>query len=233
MVSLLWIIPPIIIVLLFVSIRTLGKFGTRELMWTREINKFKKANLKNLRTDLIVFTGSSSIRKWSTLEKDMYPLNVINRGFGGGRIFEVTAYYDTLIKDHKPKAVVFYAGENDLSDFFWVKAVSTPKQVLEDFKMFCEKFESNFPEIPLYFISIKPPKSRLKNWENMLQANNLIKSFCEERETRYFIDIVEAMTDDQGVILEGISAWDGIHMNSKGYEIWTDIIKPILLEHHS
>src|SRR5262245_66348764 len=40
----------------------------------------------------IVFTGSSSIRLWTTLAEDFAPLPVINRGFGGSMLPEVTAF---------------------------------------------------------------------------------------------------------------------------------------------
>jgi lysophospholipase L1-like esterase len=162
----------------------------------------------------------------------MQPLEVINRGFGGGRIFEVNHYFDDLLVPHDPKGIVFYAGENDLSDFFWVKAPSTPEQVFEDFVKFHEHASDIFSGIPIFFISIKPPKSRIKNWEAMQKANKLIFDYCQEKDNLYYIDVVDPMTDENGNILDGISAWDGIHLNEKGYKIWTDTIKPILLQYY-
>ena len=158
----LLIIAIIILFLLVYFIRLINKFGTREIMWQRDVKKFKKEDTKKLLTNVIVFTGSSSIRRWNTLEDDMAPLEVINRGFGGGRIFEATHYINDILGSHEPKGIVFYAGENDLSDFFWVKAPSTSEIVLQDFIEFHQKVLSLFPSIPIFFISIKPPKSRIK-----------------------------------------------------------------------
>jgi len=45
----------------------------------------------------IVFTGSSSIRLWTTVSQDMRPLPVINRAFGGSQIAEVTYYAQQII----------------------------------------------------------------------------------------------------------------------------------------
>jgi hypothetical protein len=38
----------------------------------------------------IIFTGSSSIRMWTSLKEDFPGLPVLNRGFGGSMIPEVT-----------------------------------------------------------------------------------------------------------------------------------------------
>ncbi|HEX2901727.1 MAG TPA: hypothetical protein VHS96_18595, partial [Bacteroidia bacterium] len=53
----------------------------------------------------IVFSGSSSIRKWESLQTDMAPLPVANRGFGGAIIKQVTHYSSRMIVPLSPKLV--------------------------------------------------------------------------------------------------------------------------------
>ena len=229
----LFFLPIIVVVFggVLYFLRMLYKFGSRDIMWGREIKKFRKEDKLIDLKDVIVFTGSSSIRRWDTLEDDMRPLRVINRGFGGGRIFEVTHYIDDILTPHNPKGVVFYAGENDLSDFLWVKAPSTPEIAYQDFIEFYQEVRKRYPELPVFFISIKPPKSRINKWEEMQKANMLIHEFSENNDNLFYIDVVPPMTDEQGMILEGISDKDGIHLNEKGYKIWTKTIKPLLFEY--
>src|SRR4029077_19382446 len=62
----------------------------------------------------IVFVGSSSIRLWSSLQADMTPLPVLNRGFGGAHLSQVAYYVDQIVIHFRPRAVVLYAGDNDL-----------------------------------------------------------------------------------------------------------------------
>ena len=62
----------------------------------------------------VLFVGSSSIRMWTSLQADMAPLPVLNRGFGGSRISDVNLYFDRIPTPPPPRAIVFYAGENDL-----------------------------------------------------------------------------------------------------------------------
>jgi len=52
--------------------------------WEWNIARFEAQDRIHLpQKGACVFTGSSSITFWGTLEQDMAPLPVINRGFGG------------------------------------------------------------------------------------------------------------------------------------------------------
>ena len=96
-----------------------------------EINEFKRLDKENFpEKGKILFTGSSSIRFWDSLEKDMEPLEVLNRGFGGAQISHVIYHFEEIIKPYEPKAIVFFCGTNDLT------ALKTPKETINDFKKF-------------------------------------------------------------------------------------------------
>ena len=199
-------------------------------LWEREIKKYEKQDIENPPTEgAILFTGSSSIRYWNTLNEDMTPLSVMNRGFGGSRISDAIYYVDRIVLPYKPKSIVFYAGENDLSGLFYTKK-KTPEEVKNNFREFCEKIHGQLPEVPIYFISIKPPKRRKKLWNEMKRANSLIEEFCNSNDLLHYIDIVPPMLTTEGTPRPELFKWDGIHMTELGYEIWTSIVKPILLE---
>ena len=107
-------------------------------MWIYQLYQFEKADEARPPTPgVIVFTGSSSIRLWHTLAADMNPLNVVNRGFGGSQISQVNRFADRIILPYHPRAVVLYAGDNDLT---WSK--KSPEVVLSDFKRFVEIIHS-------------------------------------------------------------------------------------------
>jgi lysophospholipase L1-like esterase len=84
--------------------------------------------------------------------------------------------------------------------------------------------------VPIYFISIKPPKRRLKFWPAMQAANQLVREYCASDERLHYIDIVPAMLDADGKPRRDVFRWDGIHLNEKGYAIWTSVVRPILVE---
>ena len=60
--------------------------------------------------------GSSSIRFWRTLKQDFPDRTVINRGFGGSTVWEVDHYFDRVVAPYKPKEIVFYDADHEMSD---------------------------------------------------------------------------------------------------------------------
>ena len=71
---------------------------------------------------------------------------------------------------------------------------------------------------------------RKKLWDEMKRANSLVEEFCNSNDLLHYIDIVPPMLTTEGTPRPELFKWDGIHMTELGYEIWTSIVKPILLE---
>ncbi len=198
--------------------------------WEAEIRKFEAQDRRNgPPAGVVVFTGSSSIRFWTTLTADMAPAPALNRGFGGSQVHQVAYYADRLVLPYQPRGVVFYAGENDLAGVFFSKR-KTPAEVAAAYRQFCETVHAALTQVPIYFISIKPPKARFAYWPAMQAANQLIRDYCAADARRHYIDIVPAMLDASGQPRRDVFRWDGIHLNAKGYAIWTSVIQPILAE---
>ena len=202
---------------------TMGK----PAMFERQIAAFENADRLNPpRPGVIVFTGSSSIRFWDTLGKDMQPLDVVNRGFGGSQISQVNQYASRIVLPYQPRAVVLYAGDNDLA-FPWLK---TPEQVLGDFKQFVEIVHAQLPDTWVYFVSIKPSVRRWAGWQKIRKTNQLIEDYTRTQPRVQFIDVDSVMLDAQGKPRPELFRKDGLHMNAQGYAIWTSIVKPVLLD---
>src|SRR5581483_5389209 len=88
----------------------------RLAQWEPEIKAFEaRDRVQAPPQNAILFVGSSSIRLWHSLAKDFAGWQVINRGFGGSQIEDSTALADRIIFPYHPKAIVFYAGDNDLA----------------------------------------------------------------------------------------------------------------------
>lgn len=201
----------------------MGKAGT----WESSIRQFEKADrLHPPPPGVIVFAGSSSIRLWDTLVEDMKPLEVLNRGFGGSQIAEVNHYVSRIVIPYHPRAVVLYAGENDLYEP-WSKS---PEAVFADFRKFVQIVHSQLPETWIYYVSMKPSPSRLSHWAKFQEANRLIEDYAHTQSRVEFIDIRPVMLDAQGRPRPELFRADGLHMNAAGYALWTSMIKPVLLE---
>ena len=188
-----------------------------------EINEFKRLDKKNLpEKGRILFTGSSSIRFWNSLEKDMKPLKVLNRGFGGAHISHVIHHFDDIVKPYSPKAIVFFCGTNDLT------ALKTPEETLNDFKKFLGLVRNEFGTIKVYMIGIKPSVDRLYLDEEERVFNNSISFLAKEDPYLEYINVWNLMLNEDGTRMPDLYVEDGLHMNSKGYEIWTQLVRESL-----
>ena len=171
----------------------------------------------------VIFYGSSSIRLWSTLKKDLGNYDIMNLGFGGSRIDYCRYYFDRLIKQKKLDSFVFYAGDNDVGDG------RLPKQVLNSFVAFYHKFREAFPKARFTFVSIKPSPERFSFLERIDASNNLIKQFISNEPNTFYLNVFDEMLDQHGNVKENLFNEDGLHMNRKGYELW----KKIFLENEN
>jgi len=188
-----------------------------------EIAAFETADKTNPPpTNAILFAGSSSIRKWTTLAQDFPGHKVINRGFGGSQLSDSIYFFDRIVLPYKPKMIVLYAGSNDIN------AGKTPETVVEDFKTFVRKVEAALPDTKVAFISINTSPSRWKDVEKVKQANQQIAGFAAKNDKLIFIDTFPAMLDATGKPRPELYVRDRLHLNAKGYAIWTSIIAPYL-----
>lgn len=191
-----------------------------------EIDAFVKRDAREPpASGAILFTGSSSIRTWKTLARDMEPLRIINRGFGGSHLAHVDYYADQIVMPYAPRAIVLYAGDNDLSG----TAPKTPKQVLADLRLFVSRVHDVYPETRIYFLSIKPSIQRWARWPSMERANALAQGFAARTPLVRYVDVATPMLGPDGRVDRRLFMKDGLHLNPRGYALWTSILKPILL----
>jgi len=170
----------------------------------------------------VLFVGSSSILKWTeSLASDMAPLPVINRGFGGSHIEYVNRWFDEIVARYRPRAIVFYAGENDLD------AGKSVDRVVADFDTFMARKSQALGETAVYFISLKPSKLRFAQFPLQTQVNDAIRARAAKRSDLHYLDVVAPMLEN-GKPKE-LFGDDGLHMNREGYLIWTRVVKTALL----
>lgn len=193
----------------------------RASLWEKEIAAFAENDRQAFpKKGATVFVGSSSIRGWKTLAEDFPDLKVLNRGFGGSHLEDVNFYAPQIVLPYKPKLIVLYAGENDLT------AGKTVERVFADFKRFVELVRKGSPKTRIIFVSIKPSPARAAHFDKFRAANALIKAETEKDKRLSFIDVWQAMSDSEGNPKKEIFLNDGIHMNSEGYKIWREILMP-------
>ncbi|MEO1321730.1 MAG: GDSL-type esterase/lipase family protein [Pseudomonadota bacterium] len=169
-----------------------------------------------------VFTGSSSIRFWLTLQDDFPDLKPLNRGFGGSEIKDVIGYFDILLTRHQPKEIVFYAGENDLN--FGVSPAETARRL----EAFMELKTDRLGDAPVYFLAIKPSFARTADLAAQAETNTIVEAMADARSDLIYVDIATPMMD--GETLKPIFISDQLHMNLDGYAIWSEVLTDLLAD---
>ncbi|WP_460636906.1 SGNH/GDSL hydrolase family protein [Larkinella harenae] len=171
----------------------------------------------------ILFTGSSSIKLWASLKSDFPNKVVLNRGFGGSKLPDVIHFADRAIIPYKPKQIIIYVGENDVAS-----GNVTAQEVHDRFVTLFTKIRKSLPKTPIVFISLKPSPSRRKFLPITIEANRLIKEYLAKQSRAEYLDIYTPMLDANGQIKGELFRADSLHMNPKGYAIWTEKLKPLL-----
>ncbi len=188
--------------------------------YQEDIDNFLKQDESNFPEDIdVLFTGSSSIRFWKSLDEDMKPLKVLNRGFGGAHIAHVNYHFEDVVKRYNPEAIVFFCGTNDLT------ALKTPEETIDDFKIFQQKVRDVFPSAHIFVIGIKPTPARLYLENEEMEYNKFISDMSQDDELLTFIDIWDAMLTSEGKRIPELFVEDGLHINAEGYKIWTALVR--------
>jgi lysophospholipase L1-like esterase len=194
--------------------------------WEASLRHFEaRDRIQPAPQDVILFTGSSSITLWSGLARDMAPLPVLNRGFGGVRMPDVVHYADRIVRPYHPRAIVLFAGTNDIAD----PKPATAQQVFDGYRVFVNAIHASLPGTPIYYISITPTPLRWKYWPVVQEANRLIQAHTLTHPALHYIDITAAFLGPDGLPDRSLFRADRLHPNARGYERWTALIKPILM----
>lgn len=170
----------------------------------------------------IVFVGSSSIRKWTTLSKDFPTRNVINRGFGGSTAGDSVYFADRIVTPYAPSYIVFFAGTNDIA------AGQSAEMVFNNYKAFVDKVRATLPNVPILYIGITPAPSRQNKWEEFKKANALVKDYSTRRRHLRFLDTWKQFLTKDGGPRPELFVEDQLHLRPEGYAIWVKDLEPIL-----
>ncbi|MBN2594360.1 MAG: hypothetical protein JXA81_12700 [Sedimentisphaerales bacterium] len=190
--------------------------------WEKDIRQFEQWDSKNtFPSDAVLFVGSSSIRLWPTQEC-FGEYAVINRGFGGSQISDVNYFARRIVLPYKPKVIVFYAGDND------VAAGKSARQIFDDYKAFVELVHEKLPGTRIIYIGIKPSRSRWSLWPVMKEANAMIRDFSDKDGRLFYFDSAMPLMGRDGKPDDAFFLKDQLHLNDKGYEVWTKLIRPVI-----
>jgi lysophospholipase L1-like esterase len=170
----------------------------------------------------IVFTGSSSVRLLD-IPKYFPGIEALNRGFGGSHISDVNRYLEQCVLRYEPELVVLYCGGNDL----WDK--KSPEQVEADFTQFRTRLFQRVPKAKLLVLAVRPSPSRISIRKEEANLNERFRKAAEaDKRITYVAGSCDRYLDEAGKPIAKYFVEDGLHMSPAGYEVWKDLLTPLL-----
>jgi lysophospholipase L1-like esterase len=191
--------------------------------WEKEMAAFERMDATNAPPKgAIVFTGSSTIRLWDTLPTDFPNNRIINRGFGGCEIEDVTHFADQVIFPYEPRMIFLRAGGNDL----W--GGKSAERVYQDFKDFVQTVHAKLPKTEIVFISLSPSISRWKQADKEKEVNRLVRGYVRMHRHLKYIETYALPLDKKGQPRPELFRQDKLHFSAEGYKLLAEKVRPYL-----
>ena len=86
------------------------------------------------------------------------------------------------------------------------------------------------PGTRIYAISVEPSVLRQTVWLGAEKTNQLLKALCDKNDLLTYIDVAAPMLDANGDVKQDIFVDDNLHLNEKGYRLWTAAVRSVLMQ---
>ena len=220
------------IILLFITIAMLllvfviNEAKGKNLTYDQKVAIFAEEN-KTFKKGQIVFIGDSITQNYR-LDKyyDNMQVKCYNRGISGDRTDWLLYRLQTSLFDLSPSKVILMIGTNDIN------SQMTAEDISKSYQKILELISTNLPTAEVYCMSIIPQNLNYSDKayefnQKIIATNNQIESLAQKYNYEY-VDLYNKLKDENGLLNQKYSK-DGLHLNNKGYQIWTNEMKNILV----
>jgi len=209
----------ILILLLLVSSSVMGQYA-----FENEIRNYEKQDSISMPSKgQILFIGSSSFRIWKTFATDLAGISAINRGFGGSTMTDALYYFDRMVVKYAPSTVVVYEGDNDLAKG------KSPEELAKEYENFSNRLKMALPKTKLVYLAVRPSLSRIAIVDKQKQFNGWLEKYCKSQKGRFYLDMHSPFYLPDGTLMPDIFVADRLHLNEKGYQIFSAKIREFIL----
>ena len=172
--------------------------------------------------NLIVFTGSSSIRRWQNISGYFPGENIINTAFGGSQMSDLIFYSDQAIIRYKPVQVFIYEGDNDLG------AGEKAADILREADSLIKIIHKELPVTEIVILSAKPSPLRWAFKDEFLKLNRMFSQLPVKYDYVRYLDLWTSLIGPSGRPVSEYFISDSLHLNNSGYRKWAPVIGKVL-----
>ena len=202
----------------------LNSIQKAKMTYEEKVVAFAEEN-SSLKKGQIVFIGDSITAGYNLtynyhrLDRECY-----NRGISGDTTDWLLSRLQVSLFDLEPSTVVLMIGTNDIN------GDKSVEQISDSYATILELFSLHLPDAQVICVSIIPQNKKYSN--NAIENNKRITATLEierlAREMGYeYVNLYDNLTDDDGLLTKKYSK-DGLHLNRRGYRVWTNLMKDFI-----
>ena len=191
--------------------------------WWVDLHKKFLESTKNHGKDInIVFYGASIMQFWGSTGKKVWDqhyanLHAVDYGISGDRTENLVYRIGSgEVANLHPKVVVVIAGSNNLGS-------DKVEDIAKGVKTIIDLLHSKLPNAKILHLAALP---RTDHNSGIHQLNNLISKFNYGNWYK-FLDMISHFEDAKG-IRKDLYIADQLHLNEKGYQVWAQVMDPVL-----
>lgn len=187
---------------------------------------------ENRQSPDVLFFGDSITEM---MDIDHYFPNIetkVNCGISGFNAAGWLNFIDEGVLKYKPKKVVLMIGTNDLHE----DLLNSPLEIARNVKRLCEMITYNLEETQIILVSTLPCVESIRSHtvthlgirsnEAIMKLNELYQRLIRF-ENGCYVDAYSHFFDENNQVIEDYFE-DGLHLSTKGYKRFTEIIKEVL-----
>ncbi len=175
----------------------------------------------------IVFLGNSITDGGEFSELFDMP-NIKNRGIRSDIITGVEKRVSQVTSGH-PRKIFLLIGINDVSHGH------SAAELARRYERLVKRIRNESPQTELYLQSVMPVNNTPKRYKNLIGKEKVIKDFnsrikeIAEANGAQYVDLWPALADKNGQLPMAYTN-DGLHLNGRGYRVWTDAIRELVTD---
>lgn len=193
---------------------------TADEYWDRRVSLF---DVLPVYQNDIVFLGNS-LTDGGEFSELFEMQNVKNRGISSDVITGVEKRVGQ-VTGGRPAKIFLLIGINDVSHNL------TVDELARRYERLVTKIREQSPETKLYVQSVMPINNSFKRYKGLFGKEKTVRDFnvrIQEIALRLgaeYIDLWPALADSKGNLKKEYTS-DGLHLNGRGYRVWTEAISP-------
>ncbi len=188
----------------------------------------------------VYFEGDSITRRWGATDRpdllanwkqNFFGWNAADFGWGGDRTQNILwRLQNGELDGVNPKIVVLLAGTNNLgSPSVAVGDEERVDDIAKGVHAILKVIQEKAPSATIILMGIFPRNDNMTFMPTIDKVNHKLSEMADGRKIRY-MNINQKLSNNSGVLIDGMMDPDKLHLNVKAYQVWADALKPAFTE---